>query len=148
VPPGETSVSKLWLILGSLLLCAVAVVALWQADVVPTRGIDDLQVGGLYSVEAGDGSFAIAKVLAVEPTIVHVHVYKERFSVRVRDDTPAALILSSLRDSDSATSGHLASSPSAFFASRPFFIRQATVEPAELVGYYQWEAAGGRGVSP
>ena len=140
--------AKRWLLLGGVLLCAVAFWALRQADTGPIRSGDELQVGGLYSVEGGGGSYAIAKVLALEPTLVGVLVYPERFTMRVRDDTPASLVLSSLRGSDGAQSGYRQLAPDAFLASRPIFIRQASVEPTELAAYEQWKVTAGADVRP
>jgi hypothetical protein len=130
----EGMVGRRWLLLAGLVLAARLVYALRLVDVTSSVPAGNLQVRGLYSIEDGDGSYATAKVLALEPAVVHLRVYKERFTIWVRDDTPASLILSSLRDSEGAEISHPLVAPSAFLATRPVFIRQTAVETDELQG--------------
>src|SRR5688572_24700024 len=56
------------------------------------------QVGGLYSVESGDGDFRVAKVLALDPGVVGVRLYKQKFASRPTSVDPSILTLGSMND--------------------------------------------------
>jgi hypothetical protein len=136
-------VRRRWLPLIGLLLGAALVYVLRPGGAAPDLQAVDLQVGGLYSVNDGDGSFRIAKILMLEPSVVHIRVYREKFTSRPQEVDPTGLTLGSIRDPQGFGMGHLPMAPSAFLASRPVFVRQVGVEPEELAGYEQWKEAGG-----
>lgn len=65
------------------------------------------QVGGVYSIASGNGSFGVVKILALEPEVVHVRVYKNKFSSRPETIDLAALSLGSMLDGGDFGMGHL-----------------------------------------
>ena len=40
------------------------------------------RVGGLYSTDDGTGQFSVVKILMLEPDVVHLRIYKEKFASR------------------------------------------------------------------
>ena len=65
-----------------------------MSDSVSTRNApSELFEGAYYSIADGD-RFSIAKVLRLEPKIVHVRIYKQHFPQRPRSIDPGALTFS------------------------------------------------------
>ena len=104
---------------------------------------ESLQVGGLYSIDNGDGSFGVAKLLAVDDSAAHVRVYKNRFAKRPTQVQPAELTLGSINDSDGFGMGHLPLQREAFLSWKPQLIAVAPTTDEELEGYKMWKEAGG-----
>jgi hypothetical protein len=100
--------------------------------------------GELYSVETGDGTFSIVKVLAFEDGIVHIRLYKNRFATRPEQVDTSQLSLGTIDDEDGFGVGHLPISVSDFTAWDPRFLLSEKVTEEELEGYRFWqEEAGG-----
>ena len=92
-----------------------------MADSVSTRRApSELFKGAYYSIVDGD-VFSIAKVLKLEPEIVHVRIYKQHFQQRPRSIDPAALTLGTIHDTDGFGMGHLPASAGNFYGERPHF---------------------------
>lgn len=101
------------------------------------------QVGGVYSV-LGQRGIAIAKVLAVEPGVLHVRLYKERFQRRPQQVDTTALTLGSIEDEDGVFGiGHLPLEEARFTSWDPRLIHVEEVGEDELHGYRIWEDAQG-----
>jgi hypothetical protein len=117
-----------------------------MADSVSTRNApSELFEGGYYSIIDGD-TFSIAKVLKLEPEIVHVRIYKQHFPQRPRSIDPAALTLGTIHDKDGFGMGHLPLRLATFMDSEPMFLTHAQVTPEELEGYNLWKESSGGGV--
>jgi hypothetical protein len=117
-----------------------------MADSVSTRSApSELFEGGYYSIIDGD-TFSIAKVLKLEPEIVHVRIYKQHFPQRPRSIDPAALTLGTIHDKDGFGMGHLPLRLATFMDSEPIFLTHAEVTPEELEGYNLWKESSGGGV--
>ena len=117
-----------------------------MADFVFTRNVpSELFEGGYYSIIDGD-TFSVAKVLKLEPEIVHVRIYKQNFLQRPRSIDPAALTLGTIHDKDGFGMGHLPLRPVTFLESEPMFLTHAEVTPEELEGYNFWKESAGGGV--
>jgi hypothetical protein len=102
----------------------------------------ELFEGGYYSIIDGD-EFAIAKVLKLEPEIVHVRIYKEHFAQRPRAIDPGRLTLGSIHDEDGFGMGHLPLRIATFHDREPLFITHSAVTASELEGYEMWKEAEG-----
>lgn len=102
----------------------------------------ELFEGGYYSIMDGD-DFGIAKVVKIDPEIVHVRIYKQHFSQRPRAIDPAQLTLGSIDDADGFGMGHLPLRTQTFAAREPVFITHSPVAADELQGYNMWKDAGG-----
>ncbi len=112
-----------------------------MADSVSTRRApSELFKGAYYSIINGD-VFSIAKVLKLEPEIVHVRIYKQHFQQRPRSIDPAALTLGTIHDTDGFGMGHLPLRVATFLSNDPRFLTHAEVTAQELEGYNFWKEA-------
>ncbi|HEY2114093.1 MAG TPA: hypothetical protein VGJ51_03335 [Candidatus Angelobacter sp.] len=110
-----------------------------MSDSLSTRNApSELFEGAYYSIMDGD-DFSIAKVLKLEPEIVHVRIYKQHFPQRPRSIDPAALTLGSIHDKDGFGMGHLPLRVATFLNSEPMFLTHVEVLPDELNGYNLWK---------
>jgi hypothetical protein len=96
------------------------------------------QVGGLYSISNAEGQYVIAKVLAIDPGVVSVRIYKQTFPDRPRQIDPSTLSLGSLSEGPEFGIGHLPLKPEAFKERAPVFIMKVEVHDDELEGYRTW----------
>ena len=103
----------------------------------------ELREGGYYSIVDG-GHFSIAKVLKLDPRIVHVRIYKQHFPERpIRFDL-SLLTLGNIHDPDGFGMSHLPLRPETFYRRAPVFIAESPVTANELKGYELWlEVADG-----
>jgi len=101
--------------------------------------------GGYYSILDG-AVFSIAKVLKLDPKIVHVRIYKEHFPQRPRSIDTSALTLGKIDDKDGFGMGHLPLRISSLMERKPVFLTYAEVLPAELEGYNMWKETSDGGV--
>ena len=110
-----------------------------MADSVSIRNApSELFEGAYYSIIDGD-TFSIAKVLKLEPEIIHVRIYKQHFQQRPRSIDPSALTLGSIHDKDGFGMGHLPLRLATFMDREPIFLTHAEVLPNELQGYNLWK---------
>jgi|SRR3990172_4245945 len=101
------------------------------------------QIGGLYSVDDGEGWFRIAKVLVIDKQGVHVRLFKNRWKDRPISVDVSTLSLGTIHDKDGFGMGHLPLTKSAFQAWRPVLIKITNVADSELDGYKEWLRSGG-----
>jgi hypothetical protein len=99
--------------------------------------------GGVYSVESGGGAFGVIKILKLEPSTVHVRVYKNKFSSRPTSLKLEELSLGSVKDSDGFGMGHLPIAESEFAGWKPVLVVKSRILEDELEGYKLWKEAGG-----
>jgi hypothetical protein len=117
-----------------------------MADSVSTRNApSELFEGAYYSIIDGE-TFSIAKVLKLEPEIVHVRIYKQHFSQRPKSIDPEALTLGTIHDKDDFGMGHLPLRMATFMESSPIFLTHTEVKSDELEGYNLWKESAGGGV--
>ena len=105
----------------------------------------ELYEGAYYSIIDGE-DFSIAKVLKIEPEIVHVRIYKQHFPQRPRSIDPAALTLGTIHDKDGFGMGHLPLRPATFLGSEPMFLTHSEVTAQELEGYNFWKESADGGI--
>lgn len=106
------------------------------------NALSELFEGGYYSIIDGE-EFGIAKVLKLDPEIVHVRIYKQHFSQRPRAIDPSQLTLGSILDDDGFGMGHLPLRLTTFQEREPLFITHTPVTPSELEGYNTWKDSEG-----
>ena len=110
-----------------------------MADSASTRSApSELFEGAYYSIIDGE-TFSIAKVLKLEPEIVHVRIYKQHFQQRPRAIDPATITLGTIHDKDGFGMGHLPLRLLTFMDREPIFLTHAQVLPNELNGYNLWK---------
>jgi hypothetical protein len=108
-------------------------------------GTSELVAGGLYSVQDGDGSFRVIKILILDAEAAHIAVYANRFSAPPTTADLSSLSFNSIYDGDEDIGiMHLPLSREAVARDRPVFIARAPVTEAELEGYRMWEEAGAK----
>jgi hypothetical protein len=97
------------------------------------------RVGGIYSIESGEGTFGVVKVLALEPDSVHVRIYKNKFAARPDNIDPSTLSLGSILDGGDFGIGHVPLEPEGFASWQPVLLMQTELTDEELVGYRFWK---------
>lgn len=102
-----------------------------------------LEVGGLYSINNGDGQFGVAKLLAYGDRICHVRIYAQKFPSRPATVEISTLSLGKIDDPKGVGLGHLPLREAGFLAWQPILITKTTVAPDELDGYNLWKEGGG-----
>lgn len=93
--------------------------------------LEELYVGGIYSVSSDDG-FALVKVLAADEEAVHVCLYAQRFPTRPKTTDPATLTVSV---------GHAPLHIEGLLGWSPQLVARAAVSEEELTGYRYWAQA-------
>ena len=106
------------------------------------NALPELFEGGYYWIMDGE-EFAIARVLKLDPDIVHVRIYKQHFPQRPHAIDPSQLTLGTIHDEDGFGMGHLPLRLRTFQEREPLFITQAPVSAKELEGYNVWKDAEG-----
>jgi hypothetical protein len=109
------------------------------------RQKQDWAEGGLYSVEAEGGRFAVAKILKLDDGGVHIRMYSNRFDARPTDVDPATLYMAALNHNpgEHPGIGHIPISRASFQSLNPLLIKVAAVDAAELAGYNVWLEGSG-----
>ena len=99
----------------------------------------DFAAGQIFSGNwDDDGTYRVAKVLAVDEHAVHVRVYKQRFRQPPTSIEPDDLTLGSIDDPDGFGVGHLPLSRDELALWGPSLITTARVDDEELEGYRMW----------
>jgi hypothetical protein len=125
---------------------ACVLVYFCMSDPISSRDAQsELFEGGYYSIMDGN-VVGIAKVLKLEPEIVHVRIYKEHFPLRPRSIDPSALTLGTIHDEDGFGMGHLPLRLESFQERQPIFLTYSAVKPEELEGYNLWKESADGGV--
>jgi hypothetical protein len=99
------------------------------------------KVGGVYSVRSEEEGFRIAKVLALDPGVVSVRIYKQSFPSRPQTVDVSSLTLGSIKDPGGFGIGHAPIAEEGFAAWKPELLAEQPVTEAELEGYRYWKGA-------
>ena len=102
-----------------------------------TRG--PWRTGGVYSIRSGQGGFGVVKVLAVDPGVVSIRIYKQKYGERPSTVDPATLTLGSLHDPDGFGIGHAPVAEARFASWEPHLLFVQSVSEDELEGYRIWK---------
>jgi hypothetical protein len=103
----------------------------------------ELTAGDLCSALSGEGDYVITKVLARDPGIVHIRIYKERFGYRPERINTALLSLGSVHDDEGCGIGHLPLAEGVYGSWQPEIIHHEAVTEEELDGYRIWQESSG-----
>ena len=95
---------------------------------------EEIVLGGLYASKSEDGTFRVAKVLAVDDVAVHVRIYKNRFNTLPQNLDTSALSLGGLGDPEGFGIGHAPLAKKGWLNSR-VFLKKEPVKDEELEGY-------------
>ncbi len=113
-----------------------------QAD---NSGMTPWQEGGLYSTPNEDGTYAVLKILQLDPEGVHLRLYGQALAERPTDVQIEALELC-CPDQGPETDlgiGHLPIARSSFATWDLQYLKTVPVQAEELEGYQLWQEAGG-----
>ena len=100
-------------------------------------------IGGIYTIDNGDGTFGVVKVLVVDPDLVHVAVYKNKWQTRPTSVESSSLSVGSITDKDGFGMEHLPLSRETFEKWKPVLVTKQAVTNDELDGYNEWKKDGG-----
>lgn len=95
--------------------------------------------GDIYSVDDGEGKFGIVKVLALDPGVIHLRIYKNKFDNRPASIDTKELSLGRLGDEGGFGIGHIPLDIDGFKAWKPELLTNETVLEEELDGYKIWK---------
>jgi hypothetical protein len=85
------------------------------------------EIGGLDSVRDSERGFRVAKVLAIDPGVVSIRMYKQTFDERPPNVDPAKLSLGSINDADGFGIGHLPLDAPTFRSWEPQFLQRSSL---------------------
>ena len=125
------------------IIIALVVVGIATVMIACRKSSAKLEVGGLYSINNGDGRFGVAKLLAYGDGICHVRIYAQKFESRPTTIEVSTLSLGKIDDPNGGGLGHLPLRKAGFLAWQPMLIAKTTITPDELDGYNMWKEAGG-----
>ncbi len=115
-------------------------------SVVGCGGGEPIVEGGIYSIESGE-RFGIVKILKLEPGIVHLRVYKNKFASRPTSINVEDLSLGRFKpgstDKDGFGIGHMPIRERDFRGWKPVLLTKTQVTESELEGYKMWKESGG-----
>ena len=97
------------------------------------------KAGDIYSIDDGAEKFSVVKVLAVDNEMIHIRIYKQKFSSRPSSVDPKILTLGTPSDSDGFGIGHIPLDKNAFKEWEPELIMNIPVTEDELEGYKMWK---------
>ena len=95
----------------------------------------NIVVGGIYSIDDGEGRYGVVKVLVVDDFAVHVRLYKNKFDDRPQSIDTSTLSLGTIHDSDGFGIGHLPLAVKGFQDWNPVHLVTEQVNDDELDGY-------------
>jgi len=98
--------------------------------------------GEVYLIP-GEKGYTVAKVLVVDPDLVHIRLYKNVFPQRPTHIDLSTLKLGGIDDPDGFGIGHLPLTRSTFSSWHPELLTRTAVAPDELDGYNQWKQSRG-----
>lgn len=96
---------------------------------------EEFKEGDICSVDDGDGKIGIVKVLAVEPRVIHLRIYKNKFKGRPKQLDLKELSLGNIKDPDGFGIGHAPIDINGFKEWKPELITNEQVSEEELEGY-------------
>jgi hypothetical protein len=123
--------------------CALAISIAILLNLACAMKHPELKVGGLYSVNDGEGNYRVAKILALDDSAVHIRLYKNKYRSRPATVDESSLSLGTIHDNDGFGMGHLPLSRAAFANWQPAFLFQSSVTDEELEGYEMWKEGQG-----
>ncbi len=103
----------------------------------------DFTIGGIYTIETGDNSFGIVKILAFDDTLVHLKIYKNQWPDRPSSVDISSLSMGSITDKEGFGIGHVPLDRKTFLNWKPIFVIQQPITAEELDGYNQWKSDQG-----
>jgi hypothetical protein len=126
-----------------LIIIALVVAGIAAVLVACRKSVAKLEVGGIYSINNGDGHYGVAKLLAYGDGICHVRIYAQKFDSRPVTVDASSLSLGKFDAPGGGGLGHLPLREAGFLQWKPVLITKTAVAPDELDGYNMWKQGGG-----
>jgi hypothetical protein len=95
--------------------------------------------GDIYSIDDGEGKIGIVKVLVVEPSVIHLRIYKNKFNSRPKIVETTELSLGRFGDEGGFGIGHIPLDIDGFKDWRPELLTNQELTASELEGYNIWK---------
>jgi hypothetical protein len=95
--------------------------------------------GDIYSIDDGEGKIGIVKVLAIDPGVIHLRIYRNKFDSRPKTIDTKELSLGRLGDEEGFGIGHIPLDVDGFKQWTPELLTNEQVTEDELEGYKIWK---------
>jgi hypothetical protein len=99
----------------------------------------DLIPGSICTVDNGDSTFGVVKILVIDDQIAHLKVYKNQYRVRPSEIDLKTLSIGTLHDKDGFGIGHIPIARKGFDNWKPVIIGFEKVSKEDLEGYEIWK---------
>jgi hypothetical protein len=98
----------------------------------------EIQPGSICSIESGDGTFGVVKVLVINDEEAHIKIYANKFAERPTEIDVKTLVMGSILDGGDFGIGHVPLERKGFDNWKPIEIAFEAVTEDDLVGYKMW----------
>ena len=105
----------------------------------PPKNVNNFPPGAVMSIESGENSYLLVKVLASDDSLVHVRIYKGDYKVRPGSVTDKDLDIGTVHDISGTGIGHIPLARDEFELMNPKLIVQQQLKSEELEGYNMWK---------
>lgn len=116
-------------------------IALFMLSILPSCGSDagEIRPGSICTVENGDGTFGVVKVLVIDENEAHVKIYANDYDTRPEIIDVSTLTMGSITDDAGFGIGHVPLERKGFDDWKPKQAAFEAVAPEELEGYELWK---------
>jgi hypothetical protein len=94
--------------------------------------------GSICTVDNGDSTFGVVKVLVIDDQIAHLKIYKNKYSLRPTEIGIKTLSMGSINDKDGFGVGHVPIDRKGFDNWKPVIVGFEKVTKEDLEGYEIW----------
>lgn len=99
----------------------------------------DLRAGSICTIDNGDSTYGVVKVLVIDADEAHVKIYKNKYDQRPATVDQKTLSLGSIDDKDGFGVGHVPLTRKGFEDWKPVEVNWEEVTKEELEGYEMWK---------
>jgi hypothetical protein len=100
---------------------------------------DKIKAGSICTIEDGDRTFGVVKVLVINDEEAHVKIYKNKYEQRPAQIDIKTLSLGSINDKDGFGIGHVPLERKGFDNWKPIPVGFEEVTKEDLEGYEMWK---------
>lgn len=99
-----------------------------------------IKAGSICTIESGDGTFGVVKVLVINNEEAHIKIYKNKYEQRPKTVDIKTLRLGSIDDKEGGFGiGHVPLHREGFDNWKPTSVGFEEVTPEDLAGYELWK---------
>ena len=100
---------------------------------------EEIKAGSICTIESGDGSYGVVKVLVINDHEAHVKIYKNKYDKRPSKIELNTLSMGSIEDKDGFGIGHIPLEREGFDDWKPINVGFEEVSKDDLIGYEMWK---------